>query len=90
MNVRVRYTGKHPLVVQDKTWYEDEVHEIDDKLARAMFAFGDPIEVLPAAGEAAGGEAEADGAGEDSAGGDEAGAVVAADAEVAPKAKRKR
>ena len=88
-NVRVKYVGKLPIIIQDKTWYEDEVHEIDEKLSRALLAFGEQIVMLPVAGGETAGEttatdeASADDAGETGAAGapdGDAGEVVVEEA----------
>jgi len=68
-NVRVRYEGTASIIVQDKAWYQDEIHEIDEKLAQALVAFGEQIVVLPVAGgETPGETATADEASADDAG----------------------
>ncbi|MGD9729963.1 MAG: hypothetical protein AB7R40_22200 [Nitrospiraceae bacterium] len=46
--VRVRYTGKNPIIVNDKTWFQDEVHTVNEKLAAALVAFKESIVLLTA------------------------------------------
>lgn len=48
MSVQVRYAGKQPIVVNGKTWLQDEVYLVNEKLLVALVAaYGESI-VLPA------------------------------------------
>lgn len=51
--VRVRYTGKQPIVVNGMTWFQDEIHTVNEKTANALVAMrkqqGD-VAVLPLPG----------------------------------------
>lgn len=49
-DVRVRYVGKAPIVVNGLTWLEGETHTINEKLAQSLLAFGERVVVLPAVG----------------------------------------
>lgn len=36
--VRVRYTGKQPIIVNGVTWFQDEIHTVNEKMAQALVA----------------------------------------------------
>lgn len=51
--VRVRYTGQQPIVVNGKTWLQDEIHCVNEKTAKVlveMRAQYNDIFVLPLPG----------------------------------------
>ena len=52
-DVRVRYTGKLPIIVNGATWFQDEIHQVHEKTAQALMAMraaqGD-VFVLPLPG----------------------------------------
>lgn len=62
MEVQVRYTGKPPIVVNGKTWLQDEVFLVSKKQLNALVtAYGDSIvPLVPATGDD-GAEAPAEG-----------------------------
>lgn len=93
-DVKVRFTGTQPIIVNGVTWYQDEIHTVHEKLANALVALRvreNDVFVLPAPeltmddGRRTTDEQRTDGA-DEGADTDDGAEVVA---EVAPKRKRK-
>lgn len=84
-DVKVRFTGKQPIIVNGVTWYQDEIHTVHEKLANALVALRareNDVFVLPAPDEFHGATDGTDTT-------DATDVVAEVVAEVAPKRKRK-